>query len=134
MTTDLDPYLQEMGRLALEVAADAATKVMIYAEADPEEGLSADIYFADDEPDVIHYRLCPPMLEAVIDAFRDVARLSDPRGAWQVMRYVVDDGAFQVTFRYEDDLEEHEDISERRPLAIAEVFGPGLVDYSRPGL
>ncbi|MBI1405582.1 MAG: hypothetical protein GC145_05600 [Caulobacter sp.] len=133
MTTDLDPYLQEMGRLALEVAADSASKVMIYAEADP-DGLEADIFFDDEDPDVIQYRLCPPMLEAVIDAFRDAARVSDPKGPWQVMSYVIDDGAFRVTFRYDDDVDEHEDISERRPVAVAEVFGPGLVDYSRPGV
>jgi len=134
MNADFEPYLQEMGRLALEVAADEAAKVMIYAEADPEEGLVADIFFTDDEPDVVHYRLCPPVLEAVVDAFRDMARHSDPKGAWKVMTYVIDEGAFTVTFRYEDDIDEHEDISERRPIAVAEVLGPGVVDYSRPGL
>jgi hypothetical protein len=132
MSTDLEPYYQEIGRLALEVASEEAGKIMVYAER--EDGLiAADVFYAEDDPDVIHYRLCPPLLEAVIDAYWEAAREVDPKGEWAVLSYVLDDGAFKVTLRYPEEIDEDEDVAERRPAAIAAVFGPGVVDYSSPG-
>ncbi len=133
MTTELEPYYQEMGRLALEVASDDMEVLMIYAEIDA-EGLSADLYYRADDPDVIHYRLVPPVLEAVIDAYWDAARQLDPKGEWQAMTYVIEEGAFRVVLRYPDEIDEYEDIAERRPAAVRAVLGEGVIDYSAPGL
>lgn len=131
----LEPYHQEIGRLALEAADESATKLLVYAEMDA-DGLTADLFFDDPEaPDDIRYRLCPPMLESIIEAHWDAARQLDPKGEWATMSYVIEDGGFRVTLQYPEEIDEHEDedISDRRPAAVAAVFGPGLVDYSRPG-
>ncbi len=135
-TADLEPYHQEIGRLALEAADETATKLLVYAEIDA-DGLTADLYFDDPEdPDTIHYRLCPPMLEAVIEAHWDAARQVDDKGEWATLAYVLEDGAFRVELKYPEEIDEHEDedISDRRPAVVAAVFGAGLVDYSRPGV
>jgi hypothetical protein len=132
MTADLEPYYQEIGRLALEVASEEARVVMVYAER--EDGLIAgDVFYREDDPDVIHYRLCPPLLEAVIDAYWEAAREVDPKGEWRVMRYVIEEGAFKVVLSYPDEVDEDQDVAERRPAAIEAVFGAGVVDYSSPG-
>ncbi|HYE47881.1 MAG TPA: hypothetical protein VEA44_19090 [Caulobacter sp.] len=131
----LEPYHQEIGRLALEVADETATRVLVYAEFDA-DGLTADLFFDDPEdPDTVQYRLCPPMLEAVIEAYWDAARQLDPKGEWATLAYVIENDAFRVELKYPEEIDEHEDedISDRRPAAVAAVFGPALVDYSRPG-
>ncbi len=132
----LEPYHQEIGRLALEAADETAIKLLVYAEMDA-DGLTADLFFDDPEhPDDIRYRLCPPLLESIIEAYWDAARQVDPKGEWATMAYVIEDGGFRVELKYSEEIDElpDEDISDRRPVVVASVFGPGLIDYSRPGL
>lgn len=137
MTQDFDPYFQEIGRLALEAAAEDAGKLLVYAElADGE--LDADIFFQDPDSDLIQYRLAPPMLAAVIEAFHAAWSAADPERTWRAMAFVIEDEGFRLDLTYGSEIEALEDeaeddISHRRPAKVREVFGEAMVDYSRPG-
>jgi hypothetical protein len=46
---------------------------------------------------------------------------------------VIDEGAFKVELKFPEQVDEDEDLADRRPAAVRAVFGEGVVDYSSPG-
>jgi hypothetical protein len=132
MTPDFEAFYQDIGHLALGVASEEAVKIMVYAEME-DGSVSADVFYQEDDPDVIHYRLSPPVLDAVLEAYWDACGREDPARAWRVLTYVIDEGAFKVELKFPEQVDENEDLAERRPAAVRAVFGEGVVDYSSPG-
>ena len=133
MNPDLDLFYQEIGQLALTVASETANKIMVYAEV--EDGLvSSDIFYAEPDADVVEFRLSPPVMEEVIQALWDVTHAEDPDKAWRMMTYVIENDSFKVELKTIDQIDEHADLSELRPAAVAEQFGDRIVDYSNPGV
>lgn len=133
MNPDLDLYYQEIGQLALTVASETANKIMVYAEI--EDGLvSSDIFYSEPGAETVEFRLSPPVLEEVIQALWDVTRQDDPEKAWQMMTYVIENESFKVELKTIEQLDEHADLAELRPAAVAEHFGDRIVDYSNPGV
>ena len=74
-----------------------------------------------------------PVLDAVLEAYWDACGREDPARAWRVITYVIDEGAFKVELKFPEQVDEDEDLADRRPAAVRAVFGEGVVDYSSPG-
>lgn len=123
--------LREVAEMALGAFDRAPRKLLVYAEV--EDGVaSADLFAEFDRANSVTFRFAPVMLREAIYAFWDSGdALVKPR-SWATFKMVVEDSRFNLDFVYPADLADGEDLSDRRPRVVAEVFPGRAVDYSNP--
>lgn len=130
MTHEIEGLYQDIGRAALACAESLAGKLLLYAEV--EDGVvSADIFFVN-HSGVVQFRFCPPPIKALIYSLWESWQKQEGNREWRVMCYVIDGGKFSIDLVYPDQIDAHEDVSDRRPLVVKKHFGDMQVDYSRP--
>ena len=117
-------HLQAIGS-AITGHPDFVSRAMLYAEV--EDGvISADLFF--EVADGVRFKFAPESLQEEVYAYWKHERSEHE---WRVLRYVVQDGRMSVDLRYPDEIGSGEDLSDRRPRAVAEVFPRLAIDYSR---
>jgi hypothetical protein len=124
-------FYQRIGQAAIDVAEGADSKLLLYSEV--EDGvISADLFFQSLGDTVVRFRFAPKVLQDLIYAFWESGDQKIKPCSWRAMEFVISDGKFSVELMYPEQVSADEDLSDRRPGAIAKVF-PGLkVDYSKP--
>jgi hypothetical protein len=126
----VETLYQEVGRQALAEAPDAAGRLLIYAEV--EDGVaSADMFYVRSSKSPIKFRFCSRQLrELVVSLWESWKRLGKPE--WRAMSYVTENGKFNIDLTYPDQLNEEEDLADRRPRIVQKYFGDAPIDYSSP--
>ncbi len=125
-------FYQNIGRAALDMADDLAGKLLIYAEI--QDGATSCDLFYENEEGVVRLKFCSDALNDLIYSLweRWKEKPAPDNKEWRVMTYRIEDDKLQVNFTYPDQINEDEDVSDRRPLVIKEYFGDTPVDYSQP--
>jgi hypothetical protein len=123
-------YEQRIGQLAREIAGADAEKILIYSEV--ESGvISADLFFNSSKDETVRFRFASSELEEEIYCYWESSKSEIP-GRWRVMRYAITKGKFTIDFKFPEDVNPDEGLSDRRPIAVQECFGDAPIDYSNP--
>jgi len=130
MNQKIEQLYQEIGRDALGIADSLAGRLLVYAEV--QKGVvSADVFYVNTSG-VVRYQFSPKPLQAVIYSFWEQWKAEPSNREWRIMSYLIDGGKFSLDLVYPDQIDENEELSDRRPRAIKKYFGDTKVDYSRP--
>ncbi len=122
---DLGPILNEIGQELTETVGGDAEGVFFYVEIG--EGWAGPSIFKDEGDFVRYYDpLDPTLSEMVFDAWY---LEPDETKRWSVMEYVVNDGKFQASFRYPEEIDVTEPDTDRRDAALQARFGDKPVVY-----
>jgi hypothetical protein len=130
MGAQLEQAYQDIGRIAVANADGLSGKLLVYAEV--EEGVISNDLFYENQNGVVRFLIGPPQLRETIYAFWQAWREEPENVEWRTMTYIVDAGKFGVDFRYPEQVNALEDVSDRRPLVVKHHFGNAPVDYSKP--
>ena len=131
MTKAIEQLYQDIGREAVALAKGRTGKLLIYAEV--EHGvISADVFYVSKPDGRVRYRRCSEHPRDLI--YKLWERWQKVRGnkEWRIMEYVVEGEGFTLDFTYPDQIDEREDVSDRRPRSVKKHFGEVKVDFSNP--
>lgn len=131
MTKAIEQLYQDIGREAVAWAEERTGKLLIYAEV--EDGvISADMFYFTKPKGRVRYRRCAESTQDLI--YKLWERWQKVRGnkEWRVMEYVIDGDDFTLDLTYPDQIDEREDLSDRRPRSVKKHFGEVKVDFSNP--
>jgi hypothetical protein len=120
-------HIQRIALLAQDDAHDGRGKVLLYAEVE-DGAISADL-FSQTEDGPVRFRFSSAALKEAICEYWEAER---PDARWAAMALTIENGAFVIDLRYEDQLIADESVVERRPRIVIENFGDAPVDYSSP--
>lgn len=131
MNTTIEQLYQDIGKEAVVFAEGLSGRLLIYAEV--EDGvLSADMFYVNSSTNSVRFRFCQkPIKDLILDLW-EAWRECPGNREWRVMCYVINGGKFSIDLSYPDQVNEDEDVSDRRPLAVKKYFGEAKVDYSTP--
>ena len=131
MNQIIERLYQEIGLQAVEFADDLAGRLLVYAEV--EEGvISADMFYVSGPAGTVRFRECPPtMLDLIEELWARWKELPGNR-EWRVLAYVIDGERFSIDLTYPDQIDEDQDVADRRPVAVKKYFGDAKVNYSEP--
>ena len=132
MNAIIGQFYQDIGQAALDEAEELAGKLLLYAEV-VDRVISADLLYVNEEG-MVRLKFCSASMKDLIYSLWERWQEQEPpkNCAWRVMCYVIEGGKFEVAFTYPDQLNEDEDVHDRRPRAIKQYFDGFPVDYSRP--
>lgn len=131
MNTVIETIYQEIGQEAVSFADDMQGKLLIYAEI--EEGvLSADMFYINSNDGDVRFRFCPKSVQGLIMKLWKEWKSHGGNKEWRALSYVIDDGRFGIDLIYPDQINEDEDLSDRRPLVVKKHFGGAKVNYKAP--
>ena len=131
MNTVIESLYQEIGQEAINFADGLSGRLLIYAEV--EEGtLSADMFYVSDASGRVRFRFCPKNIQGLIMNLWEEWKKYEGNREWRVLNYVIDDGKFSIDLSYPDQVNEDEELSDRRPLAVKKYFGDAEVNYKNP--
>ncbi len=129
MNADLETLFQEIGAEALEMAPYSNGKLLIYSEV--ESGIiSCDLFYIN-ESNVVRYRFASDLLEDLVYKLWENWQKSGNQ-EWRTLAFIIEDGQFVMDIKYPDQIDESEDVSDRRPNVLKTHFGELKVDYSDP--
>ena len=122
---------QQIGAEILSSLGDNMHKVLLYSEV--EDGvISADLFFQPSSNHSVSFRFAPDSIKSLIYTFWSSGEESVQPNSWRILQYIVENGKFAVDLSYPDQLDHSEDLSDRRPRALANHFPGAKVDYSKP--
>lgn len=131
VNADIESFYQAIGQEALASAPKLGGRLLVYTEI--EDGVvSADLFYAQSPSEPIRFRFCSPAMKDLVASLWEKWRSIPGNREWRVMSYVIDGGKFNIDLTYPDQVDEDEDLSDRRPLAVQKYFGDAPVDYSNP--
>ena len=124
--------LRDVAEMALAAFDRRPLKLLLYSEI--EDGVSSADLFAEFEgASTVAFRFAPSTLTDMICALWESGdALVQPR-SWATFKMVVENSRFNVDLVYPVDLIAGEDLADRRPRVVAQVFPGRLVDYSKAG-
>lgn len=131
MNNEIETLYRTIGETALGLAPGLKGKLLVYAEVE-DGAISADLIFAQGPGKPLRFRFCPPAMQNTINSLWARWQTVPGNAEWRVMNYVIEEGSFRVDLEYPDEIDEDEDVSDRRPRAIRKYFGEAAVDYSNP--
>jgi len=127
----IEKLIRNIGQEAMALADGLAGRLLVYAEV--EDGvISADMFYVNSLAGSVRFRLCPESMRTLIQELWERWQVVPGNREWRVLAYVIDGGDFKIDFGYPDQINENEDLSERRPTAVKKYFGEAKVDYSKP--
>ena len=127
----IDNFYQAIAEEALASAQNIDGRLLVYSEI--EDGVvSADLFYVQSSDSKIRFRFGSSQIKDLIVSFWEAWRGTPGNREWRVMTFVIEGGAFNIDFNYPDQIDEDEDLSDRRPRVIKRYFGDSLVDYSNP--
>jgi hypothetical protein len=125
-------HYQRIGAEAMVVAATSVQKLLVYSEV-ADGVISADVFFQTPQDSLVNFRFAPDGLRDLIYEFWERGAQGIAPRSWAAMRFTVDgNGHFAADLIYPDQFTDDEDVSDRRPRVVAELFPGAQVDYSRP--
>jgi len=131
MNATIEALYQRIGQEALAAANDCAGKLMVYAEV--QDGVvAADMVYSRASSDSLRFRFCRSPIKDTVYALWQRWREQPGNTAWWGMSFVMDNGRFKIHFTYPDQIDENQDVGDRRSVAIRQYFGDSEVDYSAP--
>lgn len=125
------PVPDALGDLGEEISRTippGARKILLYAEVE-DGSYSADFIYRTEQGDEVRHRHALPNVRDAVYAFWCVGSGELKPRSWAVMRYVLENGAFTVSFDYPEQLNDDESEVERRQRAIEQVFPGAKVNY-----
>ena len=125
-------FYQQIGQQALKVAGGSVQKLLVYAEA--EDGvISADIFYQTSKDAVVCFRFAPESLRNLIYEFWESGAEKIKPRSWAALKFTVGaNGKFAADITYPKQFKANEELSDRRPRVVAEVFPGAKVDYTKP--
>jgi hypothetical protein len=124
--------LREVGEMALAAFDGPAAKLLVYAEV--EDGVSSADLFADlVGAGKVTFRFAPARLRQTIYEFWETGNAMVQSRSWATCNMVIEGSQFNLDLVYPADLAKDEDLSDRRPRVVEQVFPGKTVDYSNPG-
>ena len=131
MNANIEQLYQRIGQEAMNLADDLAGRLLVYAEV--EEGvISADIFYISGRSGSVRFRFCSPELQSLVQELWTRWKSVQGNRAWRVLAFVIDGDNFRIDLTYPEQIDENQDVSERRPVAVKKYFGDASVDYSKP--
>lgn len=130
MNEELEQLYQSIGQAAISSIVGQPRKILIYAEIDDIKS-SVDLFF-DDGSEVIQFRLANDTLFDLVEEFWDKWKNEPHNSKWRAMSYIIENQKFKIDFKYPDQVNDEEDVSDRTPLEVKAQFGDMPVDYSKP--
>jgi hypothetical protein len=131
MSVTIEQLYQDIGREAIAFAEGLSGRLLIYAEVE-DGALSADLFYVNSSVGSVRFRFCSKQIQKLILDLWRVWQEYPGNREWRVMCYLIDGGRFSIDLSYSDQINEDEDVSDRRPAAIEKYFGDAKVDYSSP--
>src|SRR6218665_4203632 len=117
MSNSLEELYQSIGEMALAHSDALKGKLLLYVEI--ETGvISADIFYLNTQG-VLRYKFCRDELQDTLYSFWSEWRATLGNHEWRAMVYILDGGHISVDLIYPDQIDEREDVSDRRPAVIA---------------
>ena len=122
-STSVEDLFQEVGREAVAVAGDdLGGMLLVYAEVE-DRVISADLLYKNRKGDV-QLVLGPSPLDDIVYELWERWKAEPGNEEWRVMSYIVDKaGKLTIDLIYPDDVDEEEDVTDRRPRAVKKYFG-----------
>lgn len=119
----VEDLFQEVGREAVAVAGDdLGGMLLVYAEVE-DRVISADLLYKNRKGDV-QLVLGPSPLDDIVYELWERWKAEPGNQEWRVMSYIVDKGGkLTIDLIYPDDVDEEEDVTDRRPRAVKKYFG-----------
>ncbi|MES2988087.1 MAG: hypothetical protein V4808_09300 [Pseudomonadota bacterium] len=123
----LGPLMNELGQMLTEIADGDPNGIFLYAEI-AEGSVSASVF--KDDGKTVRY-LDADELDAS-DILFDIWYSVPEEKRWSVMEYSIDDGEFEVSFKYPEDVEVEVYDRGRRQAALLARYGDKPVIYPPP--
>jgi hypothetical protein len=130
MELSLDERYREIGRSALDTVGEVEGLLVVYAEI-AQDTISADILYESCES-VVKFRFCPTEMKELLYSFWEQWQRQPGNREWRTLCYVIDGTKFKMHLQYPDQIDEEQDVSDRRPSVVKKYFGEEPVDYSNP--
>lgn len=128
---NFEDFYQAIAQEALASAQNIDGRLLVYSEI--EDGVvSADLFYVQSTDDRIKFRFGSSQMKNLITSFWDAWRRTPGNKEWRVMSFVIEGSAFNIEFSYPDQIDESEDLSDRRPKVIVKYFDDKIIDYSNP--
>ena len=132
MTTPNDP-IQEIAHRVLSASPSFNGTALLYAEV--ENGvISADLFFQSSPGSVVQFRFATTELRDLIYAAWESGFANTAPKSWATMQLMAGDGRVNVNLQYPDQIDQNEDLSDRRPRIISTYFPGAKIDYSKASL
>lgn len=128
-TSSIGDFITEIGQRIVEVADDATGNILLHSVV--RDGvISAEMFYPIGTDSTIIYR-GRHGLENLVYSFWETWKETPGEKEWRIMQYFVIGGEkIDVNFLYPDQVDEGEDLLERRNRTIFKYFGDVNVDYS----
>jgi hypothetical protein len=124
--------LNRVSELAFASFERRPEKLLVYAEV--EDGVwSADLFGEVPGVPKVVFRFAPSELGRLVHQYWEAGGESVKPRSWATFKMVVEGSQFKLDFTYPADLVKDEDLAERRPRVVEEVFPGKSVDYANPG-
>jgi hypothetical protein len=126
----IEKLYQQIGEAAFDQADGLAGKLLLYAEVG-DGVVSADLFYVDGGGGV-RFKFCPTSVRSLVYSLWERWREQPENREWRAMCYVLDRGKISIDLTYPDEIDEDEELSDRRPRVVKQHFGGMKVDYSKP--
>lgn len=124
-------YYQLLGDEALRYVCNPQANLLIYSEVE-DGAISCDIFFLSQSEDEVQFRFATPEIKNLVYSYWKSGQGPVKPESWAVLRFTISNGKFAVEHEYSDKLAPNEDLPERRPSAVAEIFQNIRINYSKP--
>ena len=122
--------IQELANQTLNAFSARNGLALLYAEV--EDGvISADLFFQLNGKSAVQFRFAPSELRELVYSVWESGFANAMPRSWATMRLVVADGRVSVDLQYPDQIDPDEDVSDRRPQIVSNLFSGAAIDYSR---
>ena len=121
---------QQIGETACDQAEGLAGKLLLYAEV--EDGVvSADLFYVN-EGGGVRFKFCPTSVRSLVYSLWERWREQPENREWRAMCDVLDGGKISIDLTYPNQIDQDEELSDRRPRIVNQHFAAMKVDYSKP--
>ena len=131
-THSIEGLYQAIGEEAVSTAGrELGGRLLLYAEVQ-KDAVSADVLYATRSGEVQLVLGEDRLVDLVYELWEQWQK-EPGNQAWQVMTYLVEpNGRLTIDLAYPDDLDQGEDVIDRRPRAIRKFFGNAKVNQPNP--